>query len=75
MKRITQADDGLFSFADMKIVDLVKPMEERLKYMDKAETIHRFNYVSDCMTVEAWMQFVERNQENDFYIVIVGDMV
>lgn len=75
MNRITQADGELFSFSDMKIADLVKPMEERLKYMDKAETIHRFNYVSDCMTVEAWMQFVERNQENDFHIVVVGDIV
>lgn len=74
-KRIAQAGGEVFSFSDMSIADLVKPMEEKLKYMDKAESIHRFNYISDCMTVEAWMQFVERNQDNNFHIVVVGDMI
>lgn len=73
-KRI-KASDGLFSFSDMEISELVKPLELKQKYMDKAEPLEKFNYVSECMMIASWMEFVERNQENELFIVIIGDMI
>lgn len=62
--------NDLDTLSTFKIDEIVKPLEDKMKFTLLLDRIDLFNYMSDCVMVQDWIDFVVRNNDNELYILI-----